>query len=118
MKFILKLSLMTLLVTLGNLSTKTSSANTQAECSPQDLRAIKKFDRKAKNVREKIAEISEEARRNRDPDDIENSVEDIDRENEFFDSPAYEAMKPVYERCGREIPTMHTGYQPFWMPTN
>ncbi len=90
----------------------------EQQCSPQDLRDIKSFDRKAKKAQQKIRDVYNDTKRSRDPDVLEDSVEDMDDESEFFESAEYEAMKPVYERCGRQIPKMYSGFEPFWMPTN
>ena len=96
------------------ISSHTVSANTS--CSQKDLKAIKKFDRKLKKAQENIQDIYQEARRERDPDEIEDTADDIDEAGAIYDSPEYASMKPVYERCGRNIPDINSGFKPFWMP--
>lgn len=90
------------------------SANATQQCTQQDLRAIKNFDRKLKRAQANIQDAYSETRKRRNPDDIEDMIEDVDDESEIFESAEYESMKPVYERCGRTIPKMHSGLEPFW----
>ncbi len=95
------------------------NAGAQELCTKQDLKNIRSFDRKAKKNQEKMQEYIEEQKRKRpDPDDREESPKEIKEFQDFYFSEEYEAMKPVYERCGKKIPKTHTGYEPFWLPEN
>ncbi len=91
----------------------------QQTCSRQDEREIRSFNRKARKKQIKMEELRDEMRPQRgDPEDLEDITREMRKVEGFYSSPEYEAMKPVYARCGRTIPKLSSGYEPFWLPTN
>lgn len=113
-KFLLRIFLLSLVT----ITLSVSPSVAQIGCTKQDMKNIRSFDRKAKRVIKKIKELNEEARKERNPrinDDVSDQMDELE---DFFSSPEYEAMKPVYERCNKPIPKMYGGYKPFWIPTN
>ena len=110
----------------GAHSKKTVSHKVETnQCSDKDIRAIKKFDRKAKNEIEKWYETNEFSSQivrgttgmtTRELIKMSKKMdtEELLREN-FFVSNRYRAMKVVYKRCDRKRPMIQTP-SVFWLP--
>lgn len=92
-------------------------------CSVQDLRDIKKFNRKADRVIDKILEYQIEAGEAGDSitsepdlDEIEKISAKIKKEKSFFRSEEYNAQRELFVRCNKRMPEMDDRFFPFWIP--
>ncbi len=85
-------------------------------CTKQDLLAIQKFDPKARRKVKQNARLAEEASEITTAEEAEDLQEDAQKILDFFTSDEYDAMRPVYKRCDKAIPTMNGGDRPFWEP--
>lgn len=91
-------------------------------CTKKDMRAIKKFARRAKNEIEKWDEINEESEKfaRGEPTGLTKrqlirKSEKLNEKEHFFISERYMSMKVVYKRCSLKMP-MITVPVLYWVP--
>ena len=97
----------------------------KSQCSDKDMRAIKKFNRKAKNENEDWQEFNElssqfargTAKLTKSKIKKITAQEKKEVGKNLFSSDEYAAMKAVYKRCNRDAPMMEVA-MPFWMPAS
>lgn len=107
------------------------SSQGASRCTNEDLNTIRNFDRTAKrNVRafkrnmEEMQSMRKEILKNHSPSastltEVKDFSRKRDKVYDFFESDEYNAMKPVYARCGLKIPTPNWGVNmPFWVNDN
>lgn len=92
-----------------------------AQCSRNDIREIKRFDRQAQNKRKIIGELREElfqggVTNQKDLDNLADIRDEIKKHEKFFSSPKYESKRPIYERCNEDMPVLYRENTPFWIP--
>lgn len=97
----------------------------KSQCSDKDIRAINKFNRKAKS------EIKDWHERNELSNNFARGTTGLTKKEilktakkanklvgkNFFSSEKYTAMKAVYKRCNRDAPMIKVSL-PFWIPDN
>jgi|GEM_PF-1873830 len=128
------ISLLTLIFVIGALGVSTataqkyttrssrvlvsSSSDSKSEkCTVEDVRAIKKFDRKAKAAIRKatLSDYKDEKTSRKDIGKAKRAAKEAQKAARFLESDEYEQMKIVYKRCGKEIPRVKQD-APFWVP--
>ncbi len=84
-------------------------------CTDKNMRDIDSFDRRAVKTNAKIQALHFDFRSYATEKKSEEFIKELAKLNAFFTSEQYEEIKPIYKRCGVELPTAYED-KPFWMP--
>ncbi len=87
----------------------------ERKCSRDDLRKIKRFDRKAKIKIEEYKAIEATALDVKTKKTAIKFSEEMEIATVFFESDKFKEMEEIYDRCNMEIPKPQSE-KPFWIP--
>ncbi len=87
----------------------------EEECSKDDLRKIKRFNRKAKIKIEEYKEVESTALDVKTKKAAIKFSEDMESARSFFESDKFKEMEIIYDRCDMEAPRPKSE-KPFWIP--
>lgn len=82
-------------------------AQEQKECSRKDQTRIKSFNSKAKSKQKEYNKVMENIEKMKTIADANRMRGKLAKIENFFKSPEYRAMQPVYERCGASMPQLN-----------
>ncbi len=85
----------------------TAYAQEQQQCSRKDQTRIKSFNSKAKSKQKEYNKVMESIEKMKSITDANRMRGKLAKIENFFKSPEYRAMQPVYERCEARMPQLN-----------
>ncbi len=97
----------------SNKSSEQKSAKNKEQCTKDDLRKIKSFDRKANAKIKELNYLNDYKSKPKNKGKAMDLKKEMKEIVKFFKSKKFNKMKIIYKRCGKRIP-QPSAERPYW----